>query len=259
MLDMFILDQKRTIQLEFPFDLPARFLTILQKPLLNNQQNIGNIIEVFPILIWFLTILSLVIFVTLNILSSSYKPKTRILLDYIGLILSQSLSATNYHNKISLITWLISLFFLTFLFKNDLLSNIMALKYSIISDLDDLINKNLMAIIEEQRYAVPFIKQVHIYNSISLVIHIFCLKNMPELYTKLVLVKSGQVHSEDTITSLLNERKVILSDEITNQLFTEYYKPFGLIHTNGIDSFRLHGYPFNRNLDKKLKRKLIKW
>ena len=61
-----------------------------------------------------------------------------------------------------------------------------------------------------------------------------------------------------TIMSLLNEKSVILGDEISNELVINYYKHLSLTHVTAVDFISLSGFPINKNLKRMRKIKLTR-
>ena len=166
----FNVDYNRSNLVEFAFFNVAKFLTVLQKPSLKYETNINKLIRVFPNLIWVLIIISYLILCSINILKSG-KNSMKIFFEYFGLILLQSLN-TKTHYRIILVTWLISSFILTFLFKNDILANVMSTKLEYISDLDSLFNDKFKVTLKKYSYYGNYLQKVS-YISISSTINIF--------------------------------------------------------------------------------------
>ena len=163
-METFNLDANRSDLVQFPFFNVKNLLTILQKPSIKYHQNIQQIVQIFPTSIWVLTIMSLLTLSTFNILLNSRKNWSKTLLDYIKIILAQSLIHTQYQKRTLLSTWIISSFLLTFHFKNDILSSIMTVHTTTITEFNKLFNKKCKIFVEHGKYLALHMKNVLVHH-----------------------------------------------------------------------------------------------
>ena len=132
----------RSELVEFPFTHCQKYLTILQKPNLVDCTNILNVLAIFPISIWTLLIINYVIVCLLN-KTKFFKISTfRFMLEYFGLSLGQFQKFGRNQFRILISTWLISTFFLIFIFKNDFLSRMVKVDLDLIHNLGELLTTN---------------------------------------------------------------------------------------------------------------------
>ena len=158
-LDIFE-DIDRHELVEFPFIYCQKFLTILQKPSLVYQSNSLNIIGIFPISIWILILIAYIIIFSLSFVNNSKTSIPRTMLLYLGIFLSQTQKLPKNKNRILISTFLLSTFFLVFIFKNDILSKMINEDSDYIKNLDDLLTRNYSIFMPPNAYQLKYLNKV---------------------------------------------------------------------------------------------------
>ena len=122
---------------DFPILNSTNFANIIYHPKRIHYDDIMKIFSIFDPIVWKMIIIFMILIITINVIINP-KFVMNIIFDYYQVIFKQCIIVKIYHNRTLVASWFISLFFIVFIFLNDILSIILTEKFIMFESTEDM-------------------------------------------------------------------------------------------------------------------------